>query len=41
MKMARCILKFTHKLINANITLDAQQVKSFKALAEAEGGGED
>src|SRR5690349_5825593 len=28
------------KSINANITLDAQQVKSFKALAASEGGGE-
>jgi osmotically inducible protein OsmC len=28
------------KSINANITLDAQQVKSFKALAAKEGGGE-
>ena len=28
------------KSINANITLDAQQVKSFKALEAKEGGGE-
>lgn len=28
------------KSINANITLDAQQVKSFKALAAKEGSGE-
>src|SRR5262245_26582934 len=29
------------KSINATITLDAMQVKSFKALAAKEGGGED
>ena len=29
------------KALGIPITMDAQQVKSFKALAEAEGGGED